>query len=86
MENLPAEPLMTSLETDKATPLGIYTHALNMELEGSYLQLLDYLQRLEQMEQRVFWDILTIDTKEFPTTKIRLQIHTLSLTEDWIGV
>ncbi len=86
MENLPPEQMMTSLDGEKATPLGIYIHALNMELEGSYLKLLTYLQALEQMEQRVFWDILTIETEGLPVARIRLQIHTLSLTEDWIGV
>ncbi len=86
MENLRPEQMMTLLDDGKQTPLGIYTHALTMELEGKYLKLLQYLQTLEQMEQQVFWDMLTIDSNDYPTIKIRLQIHTLSLTEDWIGV
>jgi MSHA biogenesis protein MshJ len=86
MENLPPEPMMRSSDKGEAKPVGIYIHALNMELEGSYLKLLNYLQALEQLEQRVFWDILTIDTKEFPVARISLRIHTLSLKEAWIGV
>jgi len=86
MENLPPRPMVTLAEDGIDVPLGIYIHGLNMEMEGSYLKLLSYLEDLEQMEQQVFWDVLSIDTQEFPLTKIRLQIHTLSLTEDWIGV
>jgi MSHA biogenesis protein MshJ len=86
MENLPPEPMMSTGGDGKATSLGIYIHALTMELEGNYLKLLTYLESLEQMEQRVFWDILTIDAKGSSPPQIRLQIHTLSLSEDWIGV
>lgn len=86
MENLRPEQMMSALGDGLPTPLGIYSHALTMDLEGEYLKLLQYLQALEQMEQQVFWDMLTIDAEEFPAVKIRLQIHTLSLTEDWIGV
>ena len=86
LENLRPEQMMTSRDDGTSAPLGIYIHALTMELEGKYLKLLQYLQALEQMKQQVFWDMLTIDAKEFPSVKIRLQIHTLSLTEDWIGV
>lgn len=85
MENLPPTPLLLQGEGERAVP-GLYRHALSMEMEGSYLKLLVYLEKLEKMPQRVFWDILTIDSKKYPISRIRLQIHTLSLTEDWIGV
>lgn len=84
MENLPAEPLFAQKEGEKSQ-IGLYRHALRMELEGRYLNLLAYLEILEKLPHKVFWDILTVDTKEFPLTRIRLQIHTLSLKEDWIG-
>lgn len=85
MENLRPGALLPMDEEKKTVP-GLYRHALSMELEGSYLKLLTYLEALEKMPQRVFWDILTIDAKQSPVIRIHLQLHTLSLTEDWIGV
>ncbi len=85
MENLPPESILPQAEGEAPRP-GLYRHALSMEVEGSYLRLLNYLETLERMPQRVFWDILTIDNKGFPVARIHLQLHTLSLSEDWIGV
>lgn len=85
LKNLRPEPLLQVAEGEDPPP-GLYRHGVSMEMEGSYLSLLSYLQALEQMPNRVFWDNLSVETKAFPTAKIRLQIHTLSLTKEWIGV
>ncbi len=85
LENSPPESILPPEEGGE-NPSGLYRHAMRMELEGSYLSLLRYLEALEKMPQGLFWDLLEIDAKDFPKTRIHLQIHTLSLTKDWIGV
>lgn len=84
MENLPPKPLLVGAENEEPPP-GLYQHAMTMEMEGRYLDLLSYLKALEEMPQQVFWDLLEIETDQYPKARVRLQIHTLSLKKEWIG-
>lgn len=85
MQSLAAEPVFDELgrSTDGT---GIFRHGLEMELEGSYLNLLEYLRALEALESSFFWEALEIESLDYPKNRIRLRVYTLSLSEDWIGV
>lgn len=90
LQNLPAEALLEqdagkSVQT-RDDQLNLYRHALRMELTGNYLQALAYLQLLEELPRKVFWQNLTLTVEEYPTASIRVTIYTLSLKKDWIGV
>lgn len=85
LENLQPLPMLTGVEGAESPP-GLYRHGLMLELEGSYLGLLSYLKALEGLSQQVFWDILVIEAKAYPLMRVKLQVHTLSLSEDLIGV
>ncbi|WP_020675468.1 type II secretion system protein GspM [Geopsychrobacter electrodiphilus] len=85
MQNYPAEPVLPQVDK-KASSVGLYRHALHLDLEGGYLDLLSYLKALEGMPHKVYWDILSIEKDKLPMMHIQLQLHTLSLTENWIGV
>jgi MSHA biogenesis protein MshJ len=47
---------------------------------------LRYLQALEKLPWRFFWDSVSYQVMEYPDSVVRLELHTLSLSEDWIGV
>lgn len=79
--NLDAERL---LESDNDAPL--YRHTLRLELEGPYLALLDYLEELEALPWRIYWQGIEIDAKDYPRNRVRIEISTLSFVKDWIGV
>ncbi len=64
----------------------VYEHGLVVELQGPYLDVLGYVQSLEALPWRLFWDDLRIETENYPRARIRLRLHTLSLREGWIGV
>jgi MSHA biogenesis protein MshJ len=70
-------------ELDEAPAL--YRHRLQLEFSGGYLATLDYLRQLEAMPQAISWDSVEIETDEYPKAKVRLRVHTLSLSEAWIG-
>ncbi len=63
----------------------LYRHRLKLEFVGTYLSALDYLKGLQEMPQTVIWDSIEIETDKYPQAKVRLQVHTLSLSEGWIG-
>ncbi len=63
----------------------IFRHPLRLEFDGDFLTLLRYLHQLEQLPRDLAWDEIDIETRDYPTARVRIQVHTLSLTEGWIG-
>jgi MSHA biogenesis protein MshJ len=70
----------------KAAERNIFRHGFIVEFEGDYLSVLRYLQALEALPWQFFWDGIELGVTEYPVTRVKLQLHTLSLSEGWIGV
>ncbi len=73
--------IVTSAETEV-----LYRHGVRLELEGSYFDTLDYLQKLEALPWQVLWSTLQYEVQEYPKASVRLEINTLSTDAGWIGV
>lgn len=87
--NVGARPLLPAADgadTASAPEPNLYRHGLLIELEGSYLDLLEYLEAVERLPWRIFWGRLELATLEHPKLRIRLELNTLSLEPEWIGV
>jgi len=99
-KNLPVEPLqlqktgtekaenkaLSDKTSDQTDPQAvIFAHGFEMVLSGSYFQALAFLQYLESMSG-FYWQSLSYKVSKYPTAKITVQLNTLSLEEDWIGV
>tara|TARA_R110002072_G_scaffold100107_2_gene220332 strand:- start:2286 stop:2999 length:714 start_codon:yes stop_codon:yes gene_type:complete len=63
-----------------------YKHGLRIEIIGNYLTTLSYLKSLEELEWRFFWDNFKLTVNEYPDANIKIEIFTLSLNQEWIGV
>lgn len=89
-QNMPAIPLLEVEEPvdgeAESTDPNLYLHGLTLELEGSYLDLLAYLQSIEELPWRIFFGRLNLETIEHPRLKISIELNTLSLEEEWLGV
>lgn len=83
VESLPAEVLVAEQPESGA---GVYRHGLRLVLEGTFQSGLDYLRALEGLERALFWDSVVLETLTYPRTRITIEVHSLSLTEAWIGV
>ncbi len=66
--------------------MALYRHPVQIELEGHYVDMVRYLERLEASPWRLMWQGLDIETRDYPSARMRLTVYTLSLQEDWIGV
>ncbi len=100
INNLPAEPFLKDKDTsqqpvppetdslNKMDPgmAGVYKHSLEMELEGNYLDILAYLQSLETMQWKIFWDQVRMEVLEHPRIKVTIKVHTFSLKDGWLRV
>ncbi len=87
LENLDPVPLKTTEEqgltsqngnTSSGVPV-IFRQSLRITFSGNFLHTLDYLRKLENIEQRFFWDHLDFVVEEHPRARISLTVHTLSL-------
>lgn len=74
-------------EAPKAPEMtGPFVHPVEIVVEGSYLDVLAYLKALEGLEWRFYWKVLDLETKRYPTNRVRIELSTLSMDKDWIGV
>ncbi len=88
-----APPLTTSVanvaeqqtERERLKP-GIFKHGVRVELEGNFHATLRYLQALENMPWRFYWDSVDYQVLEYPVARVAITVHTLSLDRGWIGV
>lgn len=66
--------------------VGPYVHPVEIVVEGNYLDVLAYLHALESLEWRFYWRLLELETTAYPVNRVRIELSTLSLDKDWIGV
>lgn len=71
-----AEPLEeVTGNADQAGKLGRYQ--LDLVLEGGYLDLVRYLEALESMPWKFFWQMVDFRVDDYPRAVSRLQLYTL---------
>ncbi|MBF0159069.1 MAG: hypothetical protein HQL58_06050 [Magnetococcales bacterium] len=63
----------------------IYQHGTSLLLEGDYISLLNYLKKLENMAWVIYWDRLEYIVTDYPKAIIRIMVHTISRSQDWVG-
>ena len=73
-------------ETQGGAERLVYKHGIELTLEGGYLDLLDYLTRLEKLPWQMFWARTRIDASQYPRVQMTVTLYTLSLDEAWLVV
>ena len=83
IESLPSEQLkLTSVnDSGETEESGVMNHVVVLRLEGTYFELLQYLQGLEQLPWRFFWDSLNYRVSGYPVGDIELIVSTLTMEE-----
>ncbi len=78
----------TEKETDKKTDVSgiIYKHSLEIVVEASYSRMVEYLERLDDIKWKVFWQNLEYEIKEYPKGQLKIKIYTLSTSKEVLGV
>jgi MSHA biogenesis protein MshJ len=64
----------------------VFKHGIELTVEGSYLDLLDYQSRLEKLPWRVFFAHTSVDSSRYPKVRMTVTLYTLSLEETWLVV
>jgi len=94
VKTLPASELMlTKVDTedpDNAKAIqqgtGVYKHAVNIKVSGSYQQLLQLLTAIEALKWKFYWESLDYKVTSYPQAEIVIRVFTLSSNEGLLGV
>lgn len=73
-------------KTTAAAPVGIYKHAFRIRVEGGYLDLIRYVQALENSRWKMNWDDLKLEAGAYPKSTLTLTLYTLSLDQAWLSI
>jgi MSHA biogenesis protein MshJ len=81
LKNLPPKAVALSQNN-----LRIFEHGIIIKFQGDYFSTMSYLQAIEKLGWRIFWDKLEYKVIQYPKAEITLQIHTISDQGVWIDV
>lgn len=84
LKTLPVSHLIDGKQADDGA--NVYKHGIEITLQGRYLDMLGYLDRLEGLPWQMFWSQASMDAKDYPAVSITVTVFTLSLDEDWLVV
>lgn len=73
-------------ESVAATGPLLYAHDVRLVIRGNYLDVVNYVDALESMDNRLGWVSLDYRMLEYPDNEIRIRVRTLSLDQAWLGV
>lgn len=93
MQSLPREDLLAgaapapAAETPRmAQAPSLYRHGVELTLEGSFSDLLAYLQALDALPQRLLWGGMQFKVEQHPGAVLTLRLWTLSLERHFIEI
>jgi MSHA biogenesis protein MshJ len=62
----------------------LYRHGVELTVEGSYSDLLAYLQALQALPQQLLWGGMQLSVDAHPRIALTLRLHTLGLDRNWL--
>jgi MSHA biogenesis protein MshJ len=64
----------------------VYKHGVEIVVQGSYLDMLNYMVALEAMPWQLFWGKARLTVEEYPKATLTLTLFTLSLDKRWLNL
>lgn len=64
----------------------IYRHGVELRLEGSYLELLAYLEQLEKADRKILWGPMRLSVVEYPKSQLTVTVYTLGSDPAWLAL
>lgn len=102
LQTLPAQKLNEPVLTDKEKVLAaasalsaddesdavqtVFKHAVELKVQGSYMDMLNYMKSLEGMPWQIFWGNAEFAVDEYPNATLTLTLFTLSLDKKWLNL
>jgi MSHA biogenesis protein MshJ len=64
----------------------VFIHTFIFEFSGGYLSIINYLERLEKLPWKFFWEAIDIKMENYPNARVILTLQTLSLQKGIMGI
>lgn len=62
----------------------LYRHGVEIVLQGTYLDMISYMDALEALPLQLFWGKAQLDAQQYPNSRLTLTLYTLSLDQKWM--
>jgi MSHA biogenesis protein MshJ len=62
----------------------LYRHGVEIALQGSYPDMVNYMAALESLPVQLFWGKARLDAQQYPNSRLTLTLYTLSLDQKWM--
>lgn len=91
LENMAVSPLIDEAKEADAEVMadqngfGLFRHQVRLIFEGNYSDTLQYLRKLEQIDNKFYWQRFDYQVLDYPKARVTLNIYTLSTQQWWIG-
>ena len=72
--------------TSQTKGVVIYKHPLEFTVETTFANSLNYLQSLEILKWKFYWDSVEYIVDQHPRARMIITIHTLSTEQNWIRI
>lgn len=71
--------------------LPVFKHGVELTVQGRYLDLMQYLNRLESLPWHILWEKANLvveekPTSNFPLSQLTLVVYSLSLDKAWLSI
>ncbi len=74
------------IKPETAPQSGVYRHGVELKISGRYLDLMQYLQALEQLSWHVLWGGASLTADGGGQSTLTVTIYTLSLDKVWLSI
>lgn len=64
----------------------VYLHGMELRLQGTYFDVLGYLEAVESVPWNFRWTVLSYEVQEYPEANVVLRLQTYGPERAWIGV
>jgi MSHA biogenesis protein MshJ len=64
----------------------VFRHGVELAVQGSYLDLLEYVRQLEHLPTQLVWGRVDLSVAQYPKVTMKLTLYTLSLDRAWLVV
>ena len=62
----------------------LYRHGVEIVLQGSYLDMVSYMDALQALPAQLFWGKAELAAGQYPNARLKLTLYTLSLDQKWM--
>lgn len=77
---------MMDINAASGQNVNLFQHGVSLVIQGQYMDILNYLEEIEDLEWRFYWKRFDYLVDEYPVANAEIELYTLSTNEAFIGV